>query len=113
MKIVPKKSQVTGRVVDITMSKGGIVLPDSQMKGVTIFVVLDAIGPDVKDYKVGDIVLPRHINHVYLRGGAFHCVIFEEADILATVEDVPFDQITIDGKPVRNEDLKQEATAAA
>ena len=100
MKINPKKNQVIGRIVDIALTKSGIALPDTQMKGVTIFVVLDRVGPDVTEYKAGEVVLPRHVNHIWLRGGVLHRVIFEDKDILATVEDVPIDQITIDGKPV-------------
>jgi len=99
VKLVPKKNQVTGRIVDIVVTKSGIALPDTQMKGVTVFVLLDKVGPDVKDYKPGDIVLPHHINHVYLRGGAFHRVIFKDEEILGTMEDVDLDQMTIDGKP--------------
>jgi len=116
MKLTPKKHQVVGRIVDFTMTKGGIVMPDTQMKGVTVFVLLDAVGSEVTDYKPGDVVLPHHINHVYLRGGSFHRVIFEDKDILATIEDLPMDLISIDGKPVEASteiaEVEQQAVAA-
>jgi hypothetical protein len=99
VKLIPKRNQVVGHVVDINATKSGIALPDTQMKGVTIFVQIESVGSDVKDYKEGDIVLPHHINHVFLRGGTFHRVIFKDEEILGVIEDVSLDQMTIDGKP--------------
>lgn len=99
MKLRPKGKQVIGRIVDIVSTKSGISLPDSQMKGVTIFVLLDEVGPEVTNYKAGEIVLPHHVNHVFLRGGTYHRVIFEDKEILGVMEDVPLDQMTVDGKP--------------
>lgn len=97
MKIVPKYGQVMGRVADLARTKSGIEMPNMGPKGVTIFVLIDSVGPDVKDYKPGDVVLPHHINHIVLRGGQYHRVIFDQKEILCTMEDVPLDQFSVAG----------------
>ena len=96
MKIIPKKNQLVGRTVDIVQSVGGLALPDAQNRGVTVFAVIDDVGPDVTEYKVGQIVLPHHLNHIYVRGG-FHRVIFEDKEVLAVVEGLSEGQLSIGG----------------
>ena len=80
------------------MSKGGIILANPDAKGVTVFVLVDAIGPDVKRCKVGDIVVPKHMSHIYLRGGQNHRVVFADEVVLIAIEDLPRDQFTIEGE---------------
>jgi len=70
-------------------------LPTSKMN-TTVFVVIDAIGPDVKNFKEGDIVIPKLVNHIYLRDG-FHRVLLEEETTLAKVDDLPIERLTIPG----------------
>jgi len=95
VKFGPKKTKVLGRLVDVVESDGGLVLPDSK-NNATIFVIVDETGPDVTVCKVGDIVLPHHFNHIYIRGG-MHRVVFDESDILTDVTEVRMDQLSIEG----------------
>jgi hypothetical protein len=98
VKIVPKRNQVLGRIADLTRSEGGIELPATDVRGVTIFVFVDAVGPDVIGYRPGDIVVPEHVKHIWLRGGRYHRVIFKDEVIVAVIEDLPKDQFEIEGE---------------
>lgn len=97
MIIRPKRNQVLGRPAEVRKSEGGLLLPDSQHKNTTVFVIVEAVGPEVRDCKEGDIVIPRHVNHIFLRGG-FHRVTFEEEQILATVDETIRAQLTMSGE---------------
>lgn len=96
MKIAPRKNQILGRRVDLVKSAGGIDLPSSQMKGVTVFVLIDAVGEDVTAYKVGQIVLAYRLNFIHLRGQSPR-VIFPDAEIWAVIEDIPRELFSIEG----------------
>lgn len=97
MKIVPQHNQAVGRIVDFTKSAGGIDMPDVPGQKPTIFVILDGVGSDVKDYTVGQIVLPHHVSHILLRGGQLGHVILDTKDILAVVEDAPITRLAAMG----------------
>ena len=99
MKIIPKKNQILGRTVDVVRSESGLELPATE-NNATIFVLIDAVGPDVTDpdYKEGAIVAPHHINHIYVRGG-FHRIIFDDTEILGVVEGISEYEISIGGDP--------------
>jgi co-chaperonin GroES (HSP10) len=100
VKIVPLKNQIIGIGVEITMTVSGIVLPDQQGMKATVFMLIEAVGPDVKDYKVGDVVLAYKVSQIYLRGG-YHKTIFDDKEILAVIQDLPLDRLSVDGKPLK------------
>jgi hypothetical protein len=54
----------------------------------------------VKDYKVGDVVMPYKTNQIFLRGG-YHKLILEDKDILAVVEELPLERLSVGGKPLK------------
>lgn len=94
MKIIPKRNQVLARLAHITATEGAILLVNSSLKGQTNFAEITDKGPDVSDeYKIGQIVVPHHFNHIYLAGGQEHHVLFEEKEILCVVEDVPLNRL--------------------
>ncbi len=100
MKIVPKRNQILGTQVEITIAASGIILPDQERMKASIFILIEAVGEGVKDYKVGDVVMPYKSNNIFLRGG-YHKLIMAEEDILAVVEDLPLDRLSVGGKPLR------------
>ena len=97
MKVVPKKDQVLGRRLHLVKSEGGIDLPDSDWKGVTVFVVIDAVGEDVVGYAPGEVVLPHALNFIHLRGHK-PLVIFAQDKILAAIEDVDMSLFSAEGE---------------
>jgi hypothetical protein len=99
VKFVPKKSQMLGRLVQFA-AKGAIVLPEVQGQKESKIILIDRVGPHVKDYKPGDFVVPRKYEIVMLRGGVNWFVI-DEADIIGGVEELSMDEITIDGQPAQ------------
>jgi len=52
---VPRNDIVLIRMVNVGMTKAGIVMPDSSAQGKEM--VVEAIGPDVKDLDINDKVL--------------------------------------------------------
>jgi hypothetical protein len=44
--------------------------------------------------------MPYKTNQIFLRGG-YHKLIFKEEDILAGVEDLPLDRLSVGGKPLK------------
>ena len=101
MKLRPINKVIIGRMVDICRTAGGLELPTSQIKNVTVFVLVESVGPGVTVCKPGDILLYRHMGHVYLRDGS-HWAILEEENILCHVEDIEADRVTIEGEPPRS-----------
>ncbi len=110
MKLVPLKKQIIGRLI-ITKTSESIIAPDPNT-GVSKFVYVEAVSPEAEaeGYKVGDIVMPRHVGNIFLRGGRFHRVVFSIDDAICCVRDVPLTEF-VDGagKPV--EAIKEEAAA--
>jgi hypothetical protein len=95
VKFVPRHNQVIGRVVTKRILSS-IVRPD-ETKNTTKFVLIDAVGSDAQaaGIKVGDIVLPRKMNHFVLDGGIFFRPIVDEGDIMVVVTDLPLDELVI------------------
>jgi hypothetical protein len=87
MKFEPRRGQAIGRVV-IRPTLSTIVRPD-ETKGISKFVLLDAVGPDLeaKGLKAGDVVLPIKINTIYLDGGGSFRPMVEEGEIALIVRD--------------------------
>lgn len=109
MRLVPKRDQVIGRVA-ITKLSERIIAPDAT-KNVTKFVLLEEISPEAeaKGYKQGDLVLPRAMNSIFLKGGAYHRVVFSIDEIVCVVHDLPLDDLVdVYGNPIS---LKAEAAA--
>lgn len=112
--IIPQKNLIRGRTVDVVKSEGGLTLPemDTRTRGVTIFVLIDAVGPDVTRYKPGQIVLPHNMNHIFVRGG-FHQVILTEDEVWGVVEGIEERMISIGGaKPVESGNERVEVEGA-
>ena len=100
VKLTPLANNIVGRMVDISMSKAGLSLPTGQVKNVTVFMLVDAIGPDVTKVKVGDIILYMSMGHVYLRDGTHYGVV-NENNLIAVVADLDPNSITIEGEKKR------------
>lgn len=94
----PFDNRITGRLVDVTTTEGGLSLPDTQVRGVTAFAIIDTVGPDVKRCKVGDIVVPETMGHIMTRGSTFHRVAFRESDVICRVHDLDPSMISIQGE---------------
>jgi hypothetical protein len=95
-RIKPHTKWIVGRIVDINVSRGGIQLVTGEVKGVTVFLLVDEIGPDVKHAKVGEIILYKTMNHVITRDGQRRAVVIDDADnIIGTVEDLDMEHATI------------------
>lgn len=100
MKIKPVKNQIVGATIEITLTDTGIVLPDRLGQKFTKFAHIWSVGPDVTDYKVGDVVLPYKSNEVHLRDG-FECLIFEDKEVISFVKDLPLNRLSVGGKPLK------------
>lgn len=108
MRFEPKGQQIIGRLA-ITKMSGKIVAPDEASK-VSRFVMIDELSEAAlaAGYKRGDLVLPRVVNNLFLRGGTFHRAVVSIEEILCIVHDVPVDElIDVNGKPFE----RQEAAA--
>lgn len=55
MKLIPRNGYVIFRRIQVGHTPSGILTPDASIEGVTH--VVEAVGPDVKDLKVGDKIL--------------------------------------------------------
>jgi hypothetical protein len=85
MNFQPRLDEVVGRVV-VRLTDSTIVRPD-ETKNTTKLLLIDAVGPDIKDLKVGDIVLPTTINGISLEGGASFRPMAENKNIKLIVRD--------------------------
>jgi hypothetical protein len=104
MKLDPKRNQILGRVVLSKRPSSKISLLD-ETKGVTKFVLIDAVSPEAAaaGYQVGDIVLPRAMNSLFLNGGAFFRALVDVGDILATLSELgPTDELSIQDEGGKN-----------
>jgi hypothetical protein len=88
MKFIPKRKQIVGRTVDVQETKDGIALPDEKVQHVTCFVHVDAIGPEVTQCTVGDLILHKRLSHVFLRDNT-HVVVVDDEDVLCAIETTP------------------------
>ena len=97
---VPQRNQILGTQVEITTTSSGIVLPDQQGMKASIFVLIESVGPEVKDYRPGDVVLPYKSNQIFLRGG-YHRLILEDKEVLAVAKNLPLSRLSVGGKPLQ------------
>ncbi len=87
MKLVPKRDQILGRLL-ITKLASTIVAPDAT-RGVTKVLLVLAVGADAAEegYKPGDLVIPRALGNMPLRGGSLYVYYCDRKEVLFTVED--------------------------
>jgi len=85
MNFQPRRDQAVGRVV-VRLPSSTIVRPD-ETKNTTKFLLIDAVGPDLKDLKVGDVVLPTAISGISMEGGAAFRPMATDAQIALVVRD--------------------------
>jgi hypothetical protein len=98
MNYLPHGKWIVGRVVDFDVSKGGIILAGNEVKNITVFLLVDQIGPDVKRAKVGDVILYKVMQHVYTRDGSHQGVVLDdEENVIATVTDLDMKLVHVEG----------------
>jgi hypothetical protein len=81
----PRRDQAVGRIV-VRLTVSAIVRPD-ETKGTTKFLLIDAVGPDLKDLKVGDVVMPTAISGISMEGGVSFRPMANDANIALVVRD--------------------------
>lgn len=85
MNFEPRRDQAVGRIV-VRLTSSTIVRPD-QTKGTTKFMLVDAVGPDLKDVKVGDVVMPVTISGILMEGGVSFRPMAEDKNIALIIRD--------------------------
>lgn len=85
MNFEPRRDQAVGRIV-IRLTESTIVRPD-ETKNTTKLLLIDAVGPGIKDLKVGDIVMPTAIIGISMEGGASFRPMAEDKNIALVVRD--------------------------
>ena len=85
MNFEPRRDQAVGRIV-VRLTSSAIVRPD-ETKNTTKFILIDAVGPDVKDLKVGDIVMPTKVSGISMEGGASFRPMADDENIALVVRD--------------------------
>jgi hypothetical protein len=75
---------IVGRICDVKESSEGIKIVDTNLKNITILVLVDVVGPRVKRCKVGDIICARAIDHMWLRDGT-RVALVQEEDVRVTL----------------------------
>jgi hypothetical protein len=85
MNFQPRRDQAVGRIV-VRLPSSAIVRPD-ETKNTTKFMLIDAVGPDLKDLKVGDVVMPTAISGISMEGGASFRPMANDANIALVVRD--------------------------
>jgi hypothetical protein len=99
MKLEPLIGWMIGRIA-ITKVSSTIVTPDAN-RGVTKFVLVDAVSPEAeaKGFKPGDLVMPKTMHNIFLKGGLIHRVTFPLEETICKVHGVSLAEfIGSDGK---------------
>lgn len=100
MTLDPMPKDIIGKILITKKEASRIVLPDDPTKGVSKFVLVEAVGADIKEIKPGDLVLPEFINNVWLRGGKMHIALVSIDKVRLVVRDPDLnDFVDKDGKP--------------
>jgi hypothetical protein len=94
---IPKGKWLHGPLVDIAKSRGGLALPEGEIKNVTILMRVAAVGPDVVRCKPGDFIVYRQCFHILLRDGT-HTALVNDDDVWSTVEGLDPLMLTIEGE---------------
>lgn len=101
MKLEPKKDWMIGRLV-VTKPSSTILLADYS-KHVSKFILVEAVseGARAAGFDVGQLVMPTHMQSIFLRGGAYHRVSCSIENVLCVVYDEPLTEfMNQDGSPV-------------
>ena len=85
MNFEPRRDHAVGRIV-IRNTTSTIIRPD-ETKGATKLILIDAIGPDLKDLKVGDVVMPLAMSGIVMNAGASFRPMVEDKNIALVVRD--------------------------
>jgi co-chaperonin GroES (HSP10) len=110
MRAIPKKTTIVGRLIDVKR-KGTIILPDKEQK-VTQLLLVDAVGPDVKECKVGDVICYLKANHFIMRDGT-HYIITDDTQVLMEVVDFDVVELVAEKRAeITGHDARGEAIAA-
>jgi hypothetical protein len=81
----PRHDEVVGRIV-VRLTDSAILRPD-ETKNTTKFMLIDAVGPGIKDLKVGDVVMPTAISGISMEGGASFRPMAEDKNIKIIARD--------------------------
>lgn len=111
MRAQPRGKMIVGRVVDTNKTEGGLHLATSEIRNITCFLLVDAVGPEVAQTKVGDIVLYKAGNHIWWRGG-YHRLLVHEDEIMCDIEDLDMSTVLINGEPAAKVLAAENGTAA-
>jgi hypothetical protein len=106
--LIPKRDQIIARLIDMGKTEGGLHLPRSEMRGVSVLARVESVGPDVTSCKPGDIILPRAIGHAWLRGGLIHWAVIDDKEVLCEVQGLDPETIIYDDEHSRRVDAAAE-----
>lgn len=96
MRLEPRKNWINARA--IVRKQSELVIDPT--KGITRCFLIEAVGPDVKDYLPGDIVVAIKVYDMFMHTGA-HQVTFPADEVIQQVVDFDLSQfVGVDGKPV-------------
>lgn len=111
MTLDPRPKQLLGKLL-ITKVESSIVLVDDPTKGVSKFVLVESVGSDVDGIVPGNLVLPRVVNNVWLKGGRVHYALVSLDDVYVVVRDPDLSQfVDREGKPILPDGTSGEAAA--
>ncbi len=85
MKLKPLKSHVVAKKEQAkSQTASGLLLPDTSKES-TAYAIVESIGQDVKDIKVGDKIIYKEYSTTNIKLENEDYIIVEEKDILATL----------------------------
>lgn len=116
MKLEPLKKQMIGRLVLTKREEGNIILAEDPTKGVSKFVLLEAVSPEAEaeGHQIGDFVLPKFVNNIFLKGGRYHRVVVSTDDVVARVRGTPLSEFTDNaGNPLNEAEIAADRRQAA
>jgi hypothetical protein len=99
----PLQNWVIGRIA-ITKASDTIVVADVNSR-VTKFIFIEAVSPEAeaKGFKPGQLVMPKAMSNIFLKGGTDHHVTCPVDDLICRVRDVPLEEfVGTDGKPFKS-----------
>lgn len=85
MKCHPKGPYIVGKIVDVVRTAGGLKLPESQLRNVTVMMRVERVGELVTRCKPGDLIVYLKMFHVFLRNG-FHTAVVHNDEVVSVVE---------------------------
>ena len=85
MKLKPLTNHVVAKKEKpISKTSTGILLPDSN-KEETAYAIVESVGPDVKNIKVGDKIIYKEYSATIVKFDNADYIIVEDKDVLATL----------------------------